>query len=140
MTNRYEKAYHMVRKSVPDYGPTLYAKPYKGMYAKPYKFTKEEHMDNIGKKVIVRANGAGVFYGTLAEKDGDEVVLENARKLWCWEGACAVEQIAKDGVAVPGKCQFTVTVESIGIMNVLQIIPCTEKASACIEAVKEWKR
>lgn len=97
-------------------------------------------MDYIGKKVIVRANGAGVFYGTLAEKNGDEVVLENARKLWYWEGACAVEQIAKDGVALPGKCQFTVTADSIGIMNVLQIIPCTEKAAACIEAVKEWKR
>lgn len=95
-------------------------------------------MDYIGKKVIVRADGAGVFYGTLVEKEGDEVALTNARKLWYWEGACAVEQIARDGVAKPQECRFTVVVESIVISRVLQIIPCTEKAAACIEAVEEW--
>lgn len=32
-------------------------------------------MEHIGKKCIIRADRAGVFYGTLAEKSGNEVTL-----------------------------------------------------------------
>lgn len=91
------------------------------------------------KKVIVRANGAGVFFGTLKSKDGNEVTLINARKLFYWNGAGAVEQIAVDGVSKPNDCKFTVIVEEITILNVLQIIPCTEKSINNIENIKEWK-
>lgn len=37
----------------------------------------------IGKKVIIRADRAGVFYGTLKEKNGSEVTLADCRRLWC---------------------------------------------------------
>jgi hypothetical protein len=96
-------------------------------------------MKNLGKKVIVRADRAGVFFGTLTEKDGCEVTLTNARKLFYWDGAAAVEQIAVDGVNKQKDCKFTVVVEEITILNVIQIIPCTEKAIVNIENVKEWK-
>lgn len=43
--------------------------------------------NHIGKKVIVRADRAGVFYGTLTEKEKDKVLLTNARKLFYWDGA-----------------------------------------------------
>lgn len=33
----------------------------------------------IGKKVIVRGDRSGVFFGTLAAKDGQEVKLEKCR-------------------------------------------------------------
>ena len=37
----------------------------------------------IGKKVIIRADRAGVFYGTLKSKEGNEVVLTNESiRLW----------------------------------------------------------
>ena len=93
----------------------------------------------LGKKVIVRATEAGVFFGTLKEKNGNEVVLSNARKLHYWEGAGAVEGLAVDGVSKPNDCRFTVWVESICVKDWSQIIPCTEKASEIIEGVKEWK-
>ena len=38
----------------------------------------------INKQVIVRADRAGVFFGTLAEKEGNEVKLTNCRRLWYW--------------------------------------------------------
>lgn len=91
------------------------------------------------KKVIVRADRAGVFFGTLTHKEGNEVTLTNARKLFYWNGAGAVEQIALEGVKSPTDCKFTVVVEEITILNVIQIIPCTEVAIANIENVKEWK-
>ena len=96
--------------------------------------------NHIGKKVIVRADRAGVFYGTLTEKEGDEVILSNARKLWYWKGANAVEQIAMEGVKDKSSCQFTMSVDEIGIMQVIQILPCSDEAITNIESVEEWKK
>lgn len=92
------------------------------------------------KKVIVRSMNAGVFYGTLAETtdDGYSVKLEKARKIWYWDGAAAVEGLAVSGVSKPDNCKFTATVDSIGIVGVCQILPCTEDAVKSIEAVKDW--
>ena len=91
------------------------------------------------KYAIVRGDRSGVFFGQLAERNGQEVTLHNARKLFYWEGAGAVEQIALDGVAKPEKCKFTVTVEELTLTDAIQIIPCTEKSVGIIKGVKEWK-
>lgn len=50
-----------------------------------------------GKKYIVRAKEAGVFFGEIVGLDGNIVDMQNARKLWYWKGACSVEQLAMDG-------------------------------------------
>lgn len=94
----------------------------------------------IGQKVIVRADRAGVFYGTLKEKEGSEVTLTNARKLYYWSGASAVEQLALEGVKNPKACQFTVVNSEITVLGVIQINECTESASVNIENVPEWKK
>ena len=90
--------------------------------------------------VIVRADRAGVFFGNLVKKEGNEVTLNECRKLHYWDGAAAVEQLAINGTVSPDNCRFTVTVENATIMGVIQIIPCTETAVKSIQAVKEWKR
>ena len=41
----------------------------------------------LNKKVIIRADRAGVFYGTIIRKDGDEVELKDCRRIWYWNGA-----------------------------------------------------
>lgn len=94
----------------------------------------------IGKKVIVRGDRSGVFFGTLAEKDGTEVKLNNCRRLWYWDGAASISQLAVDGTARPTNCKFTVTVDEIIITDAIEIIACTEKAADKIEKVAEWKR
>ncbi len=98
-------------------------------------------MENmIGKKVIVRGDRSGVFFGTLANKDGREVKLEKCRRLWYWDGAASISQLATDGTKRPEECKFTVTVESIMILDAIEIILCTPEAIASIEGVREWKR
>lgn len=96
----------------------------------------------IGEKCIVRCNHAGVFFGTIAEINhevsGVSVTMSNVRKIWYWEGACAVEQIAQDGVSTESK--LTITVAEMEILDVIQIIPCSEKAIKNLEGQKEWKR
>lgn len=94
----------------------------------------------IGKKVIVRADRAGVFYGTLSAQEGNEVQMTNVKKLHYWEGAAAVEQLALDGTNRPSGCRFTVYVEELTIMQVIQIIPCSKKAIQNIESVESWKK
>lgn len=46
------------------------------------------------KKFIVRAKDAGVFYGTIKERIGNEVTMTNARCLWYWDGAASLMQLA----------------------------------------------
>lgn len=89
---------------------------------------------------IVRCDRAGVFFGKIKGKTGNEVVMTDVRKLWYWDGACAVEQLAVYGVSRPDKCKFTITVAEMAVMQPIQIIPCTEKAAEIIKGVKEWKR
>lgn len=97
-------------------------------------------MDFIGKKVIVRGDSSGVFFGTLKEKKGQEVVLANCRRLWYWEGAASISQLAAEGTTNPGGCKFTISVDEIGILDAIEIIPCTENAVNSIEKVSVWKR
>lgn len=92
----------------------------------------------IGKKVIVRGDRSGVFFGTLVEKNGREVKLEKCRRLWFWSGAASISQLAVDGTLDPNGCKFTVVVDEIGILDTIEIIPCTDKAIESIEDVKIW--
>ena len=93
----------------------------------------------LNKKVIVRGTNSGVFFGTLAAKEGTEVELHNCRRIWYWEGAASISQLATDGTVNPNKCKFTVTVDEIIITDVIEIIPCTDKAIESIEGVRVWK-
>ena len=96
--------------------------------------------DFTGKKVIVRGDRSGVFFGLLAEREGKEVRLENCRRIWYWAGAASISQLASEGTKTPGECKFTVRVEDIIITDAIEIIPCTDAAAASIEAVPEWKK
>lgn len=93
----------------------------------------------IGKKVIVRGDRSGVFFGTLAQRDNREVTLNDCRRIWYWEGAASISQMAQDGVKKPERCKFTITVDSIVILDAIEIIPCTDQAIKSIESVKVWK-
>lgn len=93
----------------------------------------------MNEKVIIRGDRSGVFFGTLVKKEGHEVTLENCRRIWYWDGAASISQLAVDGTNKPEKCKFTVPVSSIVILDAIEIIPCTEKAIKSIEGVGEWK-
>lgn len=97
----------------------------------------------MGKKVIIRSYGAGVFYGILNEVEKTEdkycVELLSCRRLWYWAGAASLSQLATEGAKNPEACKFTVTVDSIVISSVIEIIPTTELSQKNIESVKVWK-
>ena len=88
---------------------------------------------------IVRTDRAGVFFGKIKEANKDEVVMSDVRKLWYWDGACAVEQLALEGTTKPRNCKFTVVIPEMAIASPIQIIPCTDKAVESINGVAVWK-
>lgn len=96
-------------------------------------------MENyIGKKCIVRCDRSGVFFGTIAEMEGQRARIANVRNIWWWEGAASVMQLASEGTKTPNECKFTVTVSEIVVTDVIQVIPCTDESIANLEAVKSW--
>ena len=88
---------------------------------------------------IVRTYSAGVHAGEIVSKDGKIVKLKNARRLWYWEGAASLSQLAMEGVSKPDKCKFPCEVVSIELTEAIEIIPCTEKAIESIKGVAIWK-
>lgn len=91
------------------------------------------------QKFIIRCDRAGVFYAEIAKRDGSEAELRSARRLWYWAGAASLSQLATEGVKRPQDCNFTVTVPSMTVLGVIEVIPCSPEAVGSIEAVPVWK-
>jgi len=94
----------------------------------------------INQYVIIRAAQAGVFAGILSSREGDEVTLTNARRIWQWAGAATLSQLSQDGTTQPDSCRFPAAVPEIVVIGVIEIIPTTEMARKSIEGVPVWKR
>lgn len=88
---------------------------------------------------IVRTYSAGVFAGEIVRRDGKEVEMTNARRLWYWDGACSLSQMAMEGVTAPQNCKFAMPVDVI-LTEVIEILKCTDKAKKVISEVAIWKR
>lgn len=101
------------------------------------RMEKGVKMDN--KYYIVRAKDAGVFFGKIKRRNKHEVEMKHVRKLWYWDGAAAVEQLAVDGVKNPKDCKFTVFVDQMVIADPIQIIHCTDRSEKILKEVEAWK-
>lgn len=89
---------------------------------------------------IIRCAQAGVFFAKIAERRGDEADLVDCRRLWYWDGAASLSQLATEGVKAPGNCKFTATVPAMTVLGIIEIIPCTDEAVRSINGVRVWKR
>lgn len=88
---------------------------------------------------IVRTYSAGVFAGYIETRVGQEVVMRHVRRIWYWDGAASLSQLAVDGVSKPDKCKFAMEVNKIELLQVIEILEVTEKAKNSICGVPIWK-
>ena len=105
------------------------------------QYDKAEDLDGM-EYVIVRGDRSGVFAGYMEESDEEmpdtTVILRNARRLWYWDGAASISQLAMDGVSKPENCKFPKEVSRIKVLDAVEIDECTEKARKSITAVNIW--
>ena len=92
-----------------------------------------------GKYVIARTQSAGVFAGNLESRDGQEVVLTDARRLWYWTGAASLSQLAVSGTSTPKTCKFPVAVPRVELLQVIEILDVTPEGESSIKAVPVWQ-
>lgn len=91
----------------------------------------------IGKEVIIRTYSAGVWFGVLKQKAGNEVILTKARRMYKW---WAKESISLSGVARHGIKQDDSKIcgelDSVWL-EAIEIIPVTGNAAESIRTAHE---
>nr|DAU57552.1 MAG TPA: hypothetical protein [Caudoviricetes sp.] len=91
----------------------------------------------IGKEVIIRTYSAGVWFGVLKQKAGNEVILTKARRMYEW---WAKESISLSGVARYGIKQDDSKIcgelDSVWL-EAIEIIPVTGNAAESIRTANE---
>jgi len=92
------------------------------------------------EKYIVRGDRSGVFYAEIKSRIGQEVTMKNCRRLWYWDGACSLSELAQLGTVSPESCKFSVTVDEAIIVDMIEMLKVSEQAQKNIEAVPVWKR
>lgn len=92
---------------------------------------------NKDQKYIIRCDRAGVFYAKVAKRDGSEAELTDARRIYTWRGAATLSQLANEGCSP--QSQLTVTVKSMTVLGVIELIPCSEKAVQVLDGIAEWR-
>jgi hypothetical protein len=89
---------------------------------------KTQQHPMLGKRCLLRTYSAGVHIGDIVyinPENSMEVKLENALRLWKWEGGgLSLSAVANNGIK-GGRLNKT---GEVYLTNVIEIIPTTEKA------------
>ena len=103
---------------------------------------REAHLESehVGKICMVRTFSAGVFYGLLEKKVGKEGLVRNARRVWYWQGAASLSQLATDGTTKPSECKFPCAVDSVELSEIIETIPMTDAAIASLNGIPIWTK
>lgn len=95
--------------------------------------------ERIGKAVLVRSRGSGVWVGTLTARStsaaGHSVSLTNARRIWSWTGAAECSQLALTG---PKGGRIGVASAPI-VHEVLEEHAASGACVSAIAAISEWR-
>lgn len=93
----------------------------------------------IGQYCLVRTFSAGVHIGIVKEVypalQGNDVLFESSRRLWKWEGAFTVSEVANNGIKSSSRVAEEVSGNMITGAN--EFIPVSAKSRKTIEACHE---
>ena len=81
----------------------------------------------LGRRCLIRTYSAGVHIGDVVYANEMELKLENALRLWKWEGGgLSLSAVANNGIK-GGRLNRT---GEVYLTNVIEIIPTTKEAEA----------
>ena len=92
----------------------------------------------IGKHVVVRTWGAGVHFGILKEFSYINRIafLEYSRRIWKWEGAFTLSEVAVNGISK--KSKLSIESPEIMVSQVEELIPISAKAIKILDDIEPW--
>lgn len=93
----------------------------------------------VGKTVMVRTYSAGVHFGVLVEKAGQQVILNDSRRVYYWTKACSLSQLAIEGSGDIKSCKIAMTVPEILLDRVIEVIPMSVEAIRNLQGSEVWK-
>lgn len=76
--------------------------------------------------VIVRTYSAGVHCGKLVRREGREVTLTDARRIWYWRGRNTLNEIANRGVGEGSRVSEPVA--EITLTEAIELIACSQES------------
>lgn len=76
----------------------------------------------LSQECIVRTYSAGVHIGVVTLQEGQTITLENARRIWKWEGAFTLNAVATNGVK-RSDSRISLPVPKITLLDAIEIIP-----------------
>ena len=88
----------------------------------------------VGQICVVRTYSAGVHIGEIVSINGTECELKNAQRLFSWEGAFTLSEVANIGVSTESRLAMPTT---IYLSQAIEYIPATAQA---IETFKKAKQ
>ena len=108
------------------------------------KLSKKKESTKVPKGMeycIIRTYSAGVFAGLFNRKiEGKEGTVFNARRIFYWDGAASLSQMANQGVNKPENCKFAQEVKEVDLKEIIEVLPCTKEARKNIQQVKIWEK
>jgi hypothetical protein len=111
------------------------------------EYIRADSVSNIAEKVdglqycVVRTYSAGVHIGYVKDfgiTHPQQATLLKSRRLHYWTGAASLSQVTMDGVG--GSSRIAIEVPEIILTDIIEIIPCSEKAAEFFKGAKAWKK
>ena len=65
--------------------------------------------------------------------------MKKARRLWYWDGASSLSQLAQEGTSKPQNCKFPVEMDHVKLTQAIEIIHVSEKGKKSIAGVSIWQ-
>lgn len=90
----------------------------------------------IGQKVIVRTYSAGVWFGTIFKKSGEEIILSNARRMWYWKAKQSISLSAVAKYGIDSSSKIAPVVNNVWLKSI-ELLECSDIAISDIENSKE---
>lgn len=90
----------------------------------------------VGEKCIIRTYSAGVWFGEVEQKSGNEVIVKNARRLWRWQTkeSISLSAIAMGDIAVK-ECKIAEPVPTVWL-EAIELIICDKSAVKILEGAE----
>ena len=91
----------------------------------------------LNQKCIIRTYSAGVWYGEIIQKQGSEVIVKQAKRLWRWRTKKSFSLSALALYGINHECSEIAPSVPIIWLEAIELTPCTDESINSIESAPD---